>query len=203
MNAPKKFPNRPEDEANAKKIIKTDRSLRKVESHYGIVQVKFKEYAVMWFLVTFAAAGLVLFTKQEQLPIPFYVLICFIGLVSFLGIVAFAIHDFMISKRSADVAFFEGLKLEKEFPWLPQCRHNLLKSSKFLRYISILFYLFLGTVSLLACGGIFSFSMLKLTTIGGIASFLFVILLVFFFYLFLCHIYPDTDKMQQNPDSIR
>lgn len=196
MNVIKKFPDYPEDEINIKKIERINDYLREQENYYKPVQIEFKKDAFRWVFVTFAAVGFTLFKKYYQLPIEPYVLVFFISCCGFFaGVLPYSIYDSMIYQRFIDAIFYEGLKLEKAFPWLPQCRHNALKNSKWLRRNSILFYFINGTFLLFTSGYFLSVWVLSFSTIGGAAVIIIIILLIFLIYLFLHKIHFHLHKI--------
>ena len=196
MNAVKKFPNYPEDEIDIKKIERINDYLRGWENYYKPVQIDFKKDAFRWVFATFVAIGFTLFKEHDQLQLPSYVLVFIISICGFFaGVLPYSICDSMIYQRFIDAIFYEGLKLEKAFPWLPQCRHNALKNSKLLRRNSILFYFINGTFLLFTSGYFFSVWALNFSKIGGIAIFFFIILLIFLIYLFLNKIHFHSHKI--------
>jgi len=200
MNAVKKFPDYPsvylEDEENLKKIVRINDYLRERENHYKPAQIEFKKDAFKWVFVTFAAIGFTLFEKHNQLPIEPHVLVFLISCWGFFaGVLPYSIYDSMIYQRFINAIFYEGLKLEKAFPWLPQCRHNALKNAKWLRHTSILFYFLNGAFLLFTSGYFFSVWVFSLSAIGGTIIIFAIIILVVSIYLFLHSIHFHLHKI--------
>lgn len=180
-----KFPIYPENEKDIEKIKRINNCLKRWERYYKRVQIEFKKDAFKWVFATFAAIGFILFKEHEQLQIPSDVLVFIISFCGFFaGVLPYGIYDLMIYQRFIDAIFYEGLKLEKAFPWLAQTSHNALKNSKWKRHTSILTYFCCGAFLFFTSGYFLSVWAFTLSVILGIAVIFSIIILVFCIYLF-------------------
>lgn len=90
--------------------------------HHGILQTHCKVIASHWLLATFAAIGFFL-SVDEILPIDHLLGVAIICLIGVSGIYLLWYEDVFVQESLLDVDVIEGLRLEKEYRWLPQMHH--------------------------------------------------------------------------------
>lgn len=111
---------------NLQQVAELNKSLTDQEKHFNQLCGEYRKLASVWLLATFSAIGFAL-TKKEILPFSsdlFMALLCYAGI---LGMLMLWNMDIGVYHRLLDACFSEGLKLEEQYPQLPQVRHNMMK----------------------------------------------------------------------------
>lgn len=107
-------------------ILDLNKQISDSEKHFNLMQNEYRKIGSGWLLATFAGIGFAL-TQGTSLPfdpILFITLICYAGVI---GMVLLWNMDLSVYQKLLDANFKEGLALEKQFPWIPQIRHNMLE----------------------------------------------------------------------------
>lgn len=107
-------------------ILDLNRQISDSEKHFNNLQNEYRKIGSGWLLATFAAIGFAL-TQKSSLPLDpvlFIMLICYAGAI---GMVLLWNMDLSVYQKLLDANFKEGLALEKQHPWVPQIRHNMLE----------------------------------------------------------------------------
>lgn len=114
------------ENAEWQEIIAANNTLTDQEKHFNTLCTEYRKFASGWLLATFSGAGFVL-TNANSLPYPQELLIALLGYAGSVGMVTLWNIDIGLYHRLLDAAFTEGLKLEENYPQLPQTRHNMVK----------------------------------------------------------------------------
>jgi hypothetical protein len=101
----------------------------KAERHFNSLQRTYRALASTWLLAAFGAAGFVL-EKLGNSSIPRPSLLAAIGLAAGTGIILLWTLDLLVYHRLLDCNFAEGLRLEEQYPWLPQVRQRMMAVHK-------------------------------------------------------------------------
>jgi hypothetical protein len=99
-----------------------------IERHFNDLENRYRGLASTWLLATFAAVGFVLSTQTLELPFDRELAVVALGLAGATGITLLWNLDLMVCHQLLDAAFFEGLRLERECPWLPPVRQNMMRT---------------------------------------------------------------------------
>lgn len=97
------------------------------ERHFNQLQHQYRAMASGWILAMFAGAQFV-FTNWETLPLPGATILSFLGLAGAVGITQLWNLDIRVYHQLLESCFVEGLKLEKQYHWLPRIRTNMLST---------------------------------------------------------------------------
>jgi hypothetical protein len=111
---------------NLQQVTELNKSLTDQEKHFNTLCGEYRKLASVWLLATFSAIGFALSQKQN-LPMPPELFIALIGYAGIMGMLALWNMDIGVYHRLLDACFTEGLKLEEQYPALPQVRHNMMK----------------------------------------------------------------------------
>ncbi|HEX7025773.1 MAG TPA: hypothetical protein VF268_00885 [Gammaproteobacteria bacterium] len=95
------------------------------ERHFNQLQHQYRALASTWILAMFAGVQYVL-SNWGGLPLPSEVILAVIGLAGAVGITQLWNLDIRVYHQLLEACFVEGLKLEAEYPWLPQVRTGML-----------------------------------------------------------------------------
>jgi len=100
--------------------------LGKEERHFNQVQHQYRLLASTWLLAMFAGVGFAL--SKQDLTIPAELIVSVLGLAGAIGITQLWNLDIRVYHQLLDSCFVQSLKLEREYPWLPQLRSSMLSS---------------------------------------------------------------------------
>ena len=97
--------------------------------------------------------------ENPQLPIPTEVIVLAIALAASIGILLIWMLDVLVYHRLLDACFVEALKIEKDYPFVPQIRHKMVASQPGGEVLTrvVRFYVVLITVPPLFGGPVFVF----------------------------------------------
>jgi len=107
-------------------ILDLNKQITDSEKHFNNMQNEYRKIGSGWLLATFAGIGFAL-TQKAALPfhpLLFIALICYAGAI---GMIMLWNMDLSVYQKLLDANFKEGLLLEKQHPWIPQIRHNMLE----------------------------------------------------------------------------
>jgi hypothetical protein len=96
------------------------------ERHFNQVQHQYRLLASTWLLAMFAGVGFAL--SKQNLNIPAELIVSVVGLSGGIGITQLWNLDIRVYHQLLDSCFVQGLKLEQEYPWLPQLRSSMLST---------------------------------------------------------------------------
>ncbi|TCD10395.1 hypothetical protein EZ449_08570 [Pedobacter frigidisoli] len=106
-------------------VLDLNKQLLESENHFNNLQSEYRKIASGWLLASFAGIGFAL-TNAKILPIDQNIFLAFICYGASLGLILLWNMDLSVYQKLLDANFKEGLKLEQEYSWLPQVRHNML-----------------------------------------------------------------------------
>lgn len=95
------------------------------ERHFNGLQSTYRNMASGWLLATFGGMG---FSLTQKIGVDYELLLAAMAVAGSAGIVLLWILDLMVYQRLLDACFAEGVVLEKECPWLPPLRNNMIAS---------------------------------------------------------------------------
>ncbi|WP_326542514.1 hypothetical protein [Pseudorhodoferax sp.] len=98
--------------------------LAQQERHFNGVQHHYRLLASTWLLAMFGGTGFALST--QALGVPPALVVAVLGLAGAIGITQLWNLDIRVYHQLLDSCFVQGLKLEREHPWLPQLRSSML-----------------------------------------------------------------------------
>lgn len=124
---------------------------------HGATQTKYRILCSSWLLATFAAIGFLL-SKDNILPFNHILGIVIISIIGVSGIYILWYADTFIEEMLLDINVVEGLRLEKEHPWLPQVHNSFLHLYKTTnaRIVKVLYFIGCKTILIM----IIAFSLL-------------------------------------------
>ena len=97
------------------------------ERAFNQLQHQYRALSSGWMLAEFAGVQFVL-SHFGQLPVPDALMLLAIGLAGAVGITLLWSLDLRVYHQLLESCFVEGLKLERQHPWLPRLRHNMVIS---------------------------------------------------------------------------
>lgn len=97
------------------------------ERAFNQLQHQYRVMASGWILAEFAGVQFVL-SHFGQLHLPDSIALIAIGLAGAIGITLLWNLDLRVYHQLLESCFVEGLKLERQHPWLPRLRENMLAS---------------------------------------------------------------------------
>jgi hypothetical protein len=124
------------------------------ERHFNDLQSRYRAMASTWLLAAFIGIGFVI--SEERLALQFdpLLLVSAIGVAGTVGILLLWMIDLMVYHRLLESVFFEGIKLEDKYSWLPQIRHGMLSGplTKGVANRTVYFYAAIATVLVATTG---------------------------------------------------
>lgn len=132
--------------------------LRDTQNHFNEIQANYRRLASTWLLADFGAMGFLLSTKLS-VSVPTEVIVFCVALAGSSGILLLWVLDTLVYHRLLDAAFKEALKIEDEYPSLPQVYNNMRVSQPKGQVTSYTecFYIGIILVPLVFGGGLFSY----------------------------------------------
>jgi hypothetical protein len=107
-------------------ILDLNKQITDSEKHFNNMQNEYRKIGSGWLLATFAGLGFAL-THKDSLPFNHLILIALICYAGAIGMIMLWNMDLSVYQKLLDANFKEGLLLEKQHPWIPQIRHNMLE----------------------------------------------------------------------------
>ncbi|HSW85913.1 MAG TPA: hypothetical protein VLG49_00275 [Rhabdochlamydiaceae bacterium] len=117
--------------------------------HYNGIQVTYKTFASSWLLATFIGIGYALSVNEVNLPFHPLIIIAFVALASSTGIFLIWYLDLIICEQSIAAVLYEGIEMEKKYPWLPRYYNNVNDNCKLLSYINLKSFFYIGCIGIL------------------------------------------------------
>jgi hypothetical protein len=164
------------------------KEINETERHFNNLETKYRILASQWLLGSFAGIGFVL-TEKTDLPFDSLWIAIGICLVSSVGIFQLWRMDLTIYQQLLRAAFFEGIKMENEFPFLPKIKHTMQASVKGGDVTKTLVYYYSGSISILLIVATVVFLILKYSALDGVRIILFLVcvialIVIMNFYMF-------------------
>jgi hypothetical protein len=107
-------------------VVEIYSGIREYEQHFNQIQSNYRSLASTWLLATFAGIGFVWSVNyKNDNPFPSSLVVAGIAIAGSIGIFLLWNLDHNVYHGLLDAVFVEGIKLEKEYPWLPQVRNNM------------------------------------------------------------------------------
>ena len=116
--------------------------------HHGAIQTGYRIIASSWLLATFAGIGFLL-SSDNILPFNHLLGVSVLCMIGITGLYLTWYEDTFVQEMLLDINVVEGLRLEKQFSWLPQVHHCFLRlyQTTNARFVKVLF--FIGCKSIL------------------------------------------------------
>jgi len=112
------------------RVWKIVTEIGEAERHFNQLQHGYRTLASTWLIATFGAVGFLFSEKGPVFPFDRFLLTAGIGMAGGIGIVLLWALDLLVYHRLLDAYFVEGLKIEKNFAWLPSFRTNMLRATR-------------------------------------------------------------------------
>jgi hypothetical protein len=96
------------------------------ERHFNELQSRYRSLASTWLLATFAGIGFVASKETFSIPLSRPLAIAGLALAGTIGLTMLWILDMMVYQQLLGAGFSYGLVLEREYPWLPPLRTNMM-----------------------------------------------------------------------------
>ncbi|HLK27344.1 MAG TPA: hypothetical protein VKT28_02095 [Puia sp.] len=188
------------DDKKFNRILELMKEITNMEQHFNDLETKYRILASQWLLASFAAIGFIL-TKDPALPFNKLWLAMGICSVSSIGIFQIWRMDLMVYQQLLRAAFYEGVKLEKKFSFLPQIKNGMISRVKKGDVTQTLVYYYSVSISVLLITGFAIFLILKykeLTVPETAFSFVFIACVIF-----LVHSYMSRQSAEKKNENIK
>lgn len=127
--------------------------------HSNRIQLTYKAITSTWLLATFIGIGYSLSSIEVNLPLHPMLIVTILSVASFFVITLIWYLDLIVQEKNIASAVYAGLKLEKEYSWLPKAYHNVVGMHLLFSYVTMksIFYLGCATLLLLTMGSSLTF----------------------------------------------